>query len=98
MLKQHLFLIHINLKNLKGTKDDFFKFLNKRKIYPQFHYMPIYRIVKNINWNSNKFRNTEKYFKTAVSIPIYYNLTFKDQDHVIKSIKKYINIYKADYV
>ena len=94
----HLFLIHINLKNLKGTKDDFFKFLNKKKIYPQFHYMPIYRIVKNINWNSNKFRNTEKYFKTAVSIPIYYNLTFKDQDHVIKSIKKYINIYKADYV
>ena len=26
----HLFVIHINLKNLKGTKDDFFKFLNKK--------------------------------------------------------------------
>ena len=94
----HLFVIHINLKNLKGSKDNFFKFLNKKNIYPQYHYMPIYRIVKNIKFNLNKFRNTEKYYKTAVSIPIYYDLTFKDQDHVIKSIKKYINIYKVNNV
>ena len=94
----HLFLIHINLKNLKGSKDDFFKFLNKKNIYPQFHYMPIYRIVKNIKFSLNKFKNTEKYYKTAVSIPIYYDLTFKDQDHVIRSIKKYINIYKVNNV
>ena len=94
----HLFVIHINLKNLKGSKDDFFKFLNKKKIYPQFHYMPIYRLVKNIKYSLNKFKNTEKYYKSAVSIPIYFDLTFKDQDHVIKSIKKYINIYKVNNV
>tara|TARA_B110001450_G_scaffold252067_1_gene273144 strand:+ start:90 stop:1268 length:1179 start_codon:yes stop_codon:yes gene_type:complete len=92
----HLFVIHINLKNLKGSKDDFFKFLNKRNIYPQFHYMPIYRIVKNIKYNLDRFRDTEKYYKTAVSIPIYNDLTFKDQDHVIKTIKKYTNIYKVN--
>ena len=92
----HLFVIHINLKKLKGSKDDFFKFLNKKNIYPQFHYMPIYRIVKNIKFNLNRFRDTEKYYKTAVSIPIYNDLTFKDQDHVIKAIKKYTNIYKVD--
>ena len=94
----HLFVIHLNLKNLKGSKDEFFKFLNKENVYPQFHYMPIYRIVKNIEYNLNKFKNTEKYYKTAVSIPIYYDLTFKDQDHVIRSIKKYINIYKVNNV
>ncbi len=94
----HLFVIHLNLNNLKGSKDSFFKFLNKKKIYPQFHYMPIYRIVKNFKHNLNKFENTEKYYKTAVSIPIYYDLTFKDQDHVIRSIKKYINIYKVKNV
>lgn len=94
----HLFLIHINLKNLKGSKDDFIKFLNKKNIYPQFHYMPIYRIVKSTNFSLNKFKNTEKYYKSAVSIPIYYDLTFKDQDHVIRSIKNYINIYKIKNV
>ena len=94
----HLFVIHINLKKLKGSKDDFFKFLNKKNIYPQFHYMPIYRIVKNFKHSLNKFKNSEKYYKTAVSIPIYYDLTFKDQDHVIRSIKKYTNIYKVNNV
>ena len=58
--------------------------------------MPIYRIVKNIKYNLDRFRDTEKYYKTAVSIPIYNDLTFKDQDHVIKTIKKYTNIYKVN--
>ena len=60
--------------------------------------MPIYRLVKNIKYSLDKFKNTEKYYKSAVSIPIYFDLTFKDQDHVIKSIKKYINIYKVNNV
>ena len=94
----HLFVIHINIKKLKGSKDDFFKFLNKKNIYPQFHYMPIYRIVRNIKYSLSKFKNTEKYYKTAVSIPMHYDLTSKDQDRVITSIKKYINIYKVNNV
>ncbi len=94
----HLFVIHLNLKKLKGSKDDFLKFMNKKNIYPQFHYIPIYRIVQNTKYNLKKFKNTEKYFKSAVSIPIYFDLTYKDQDHIIKSIKKYVNIYKKKNV
>tara|TARA_Y100000992_G_scaffold194603_1_gene132300 strand:- start:447 stop:1625 length:1179 start_codon:yes stop_codon:yes gene_type:complete len=94
----HLFLIHINLKNLRGSKDNFFKYLNKKKVYPQFHYIPIYRLVKNIKLSLKKFRNTEKYYKTAISLPIYYDLTSKEQDHVIESVKNYINKYKVNNV
>ena len=94
----HLFLIHINLKNLKGSKDNFFKYLNKKKIYPQFHYIPIYRLVKNIKFSLKNFRNTEEYYKTAISLPIYYDLTSKEQDRVIKSVKNYINKYKVNNV
>ena len=43
----HLFLIHLNFEFLKNNKDYFIKYLNSKKIYPQFHYKPIYSLDNN---------------------------------------------------
>lgn len=37
----HLFIVKINFKYLKSSKDELINFLNSKKIYPQFHYKPI---------------------------------------------------------
>jgi dTDP-4-amino-4,6-dideoxygalactose transaminase len=89
----HLFIILINFKKLKASKDNFINFLNKKKIYCQFHYIPIYKF----SFYKSKIKNfygAEKYYNIGVSIPIYYNLKKIDQKRVINSIflffKKYI--------
>ncbi len=38
----HLAILNINFKKLKKNKDHFIKYLNKKNIFPQFHYIPIY--------------------------------------------------------
>ena len=90
----HLFIILINFKKLKVSKDNFINFLNKKKIYCQFHYIPIYKF-SFYKSKINNFCGAEKYYNTGVSIPIYYNLKKIDQKRVVNSIfaffKKYIN-------
>ena len=37
----HLFIIRVNFKYLKCTKNEMIKYLNSKNIFPQFHYKPI---------------------------------------------------------
>jgi dTDP-4-amino-4,6-dideoxygalactose transaminase len=88
----HLFIILINFKKLKVSKDNFISFLNKKKIYCQFHYIPIYKF----SFYKSKIKNfygAEKYYNIGVSIPIYYNLKKIDQKRVINSIFLFFNKY-----
>ena len=85
----HLFLINIKFSKLRNNKDNFMQFLVKNKILAQQHYIPIYKfkVCKEIKSN---FPGSEKYYKNTVSIPIFVNLKLKEQNKVIKKIKKYL--------
>ena len=63
----HLFIININFDKLNKKKDDFIKYLNKNKIFAQFHYIPIYkfRVFKE---RKIKLIGSEKYYKKSISI------------------------------
>jgi len=84
----HLFLININFEKLKKKKDHFFNYLKNNKIFPQFHYIPIYKfsIFKE---KKTKLIDSEKYYKNTLSIPIYVSLKEKEQKNIINKIKKY---------
>jgi UDP-4-amino-4,6-dideoxy-L-N-acetyl-beta-L-altrosamine transaminase len=84
----HLFLINIMFSKIKKSKDHFMKYLIKKNILAQQHYIPIYkfRVYKE---TSNHFPGSEKYFKNSVSIPIFANLNNNDQAKIIKVIKNY---------
>ena len=84
----HLFLININLNNLKKNKDHFLKYLVRHNILAQQHYIPIYKfkIYKEKKYN---YLGTNKYFKNTISIPIFVNLKIQQQNKIIKTIKNY---------
>ena len=90
----HLFLISLNFKSLKKDKDFFIKYLNKYKIFPQFHYVPIYRLKNFKIYKRANFPKSEIYFKKVISLPIYVDLSKKDQLFVINKISEYIRLYK----
>ena len=84
----HLFLINISFKKLKKNKDHFMKYLNRHNIFAQYHYIPIYKF-KIFNEKKRYLPGAENYFKNSVSIPIFVNLTNKEQNKIIKVIKNY---------
>ncbi len=85
----HLFLLSLSSQN-RLNKKNLMKFLFKNKILSQFHYIPIYKFsVFKEKVNLNNFQGAEFYFKKTISLPIYFDLSKKNQNYVINRIKFY---------
>tara|TARA_X000000950_G_scaffold285603_1_gene392026 strand:+ start:334 stop:1500 length:1167 start_codon:yes stop_codon:yes gene_type:complete len=86
----HLFIILINFENLKISKLNLLKKLRLNGIVAQINYIPtssFSNFKKDI-----KIRNTNSicFFKKALSIPIYYELTHKEQKYISLTIQNLI--------
>lgn len=88
----HLFLISIHFGIKKFTKDKLLKFFKSNNIFFQYHYIPIYKFKLFGNRINLKFyKGAEIYYKSTVSIPIFYNLTPVKQKLIIQ---KFISFFK----
>ena len=85
----HLFLISLNLKNLKCSKDKLFSFLNKKGLFPQYHYTPIFKFSFYKNKDREKYYGASEYYKNTLSLPIYFGLK-KTTKHIL--LKVYLNL------
>ena len=90
----HLFIIHINFNKLLINREKFFQILYKRGIITQIHYIPIYKHPIYKNLKNFLFENSERYFKTCLSIPIYPILKDKQVKYIAGVIKKIIQNFK----
>jgi len=91
----HLYILQIDFKKNKKTKQQLFKLFKKNNINLQVHYIPIFLhpyIKKNYNLKKSEFPNTIDYYKKSFSIPIYYNLNDKIIFKVSRLIKKFLNL------
>ena len=89
----HLYAIQIIPNKIKGIfRDNLLKELKKKKINATIHYIPIHYhpYYKKIGFKKNQFKNSEKFYEQAISLPIYPALKIRDIKYVIKIIKDYI--------
>ncbi len=84
----HLFIIIIKNFDLK-KKNKLIKYLLKRGIAVQYHYIPIYKF-KIFN-NDYHGKNSNYFYNKAISLPIYYSLNKQKQKYISKCIKKFFN-------
>ena len=83
----HLYLINSNFSH--NEKNKFFNFMKKKKIMIQYHYIPIYKFS---NFKGKYIgKNAEIYFKSTVSLPIYYELSRTKQNYVINKLKEFFS-------
>ena len=91
----HLYVLKINFKKFKTNKISFFKELKKTGILPQVHYIPVPKqpyYQKKVRSYEKKLQSSEKYYKRAVSIPIYPSMTLTDARRVVDSVKNVLGI------
>ena len=83
----HLFIIQVPQK----VRNLLIKKFIKSKIKTNLHYIPIYRhkIYKSFNFKTRNFKNSEKYYKEALSIPVYFNLKMTQQKKIVKIINSF---------
>lgn len=83
----HLFLIQTK------NRLDLYNFLKKNHILCQVHYIPIYKMpyYKKFGYSKHDFINSENYYKTCLSLPMYPTLSVKEQKYVINKIFEFLN-------
>jgi dTDP-4-amino-4,6-dideoxygalactose transaminase len=87
----HLFLISINFKEIRSTKDKLLKFLRKNNIFCQYHYIPIYKFkLFKPKIDLSFYKGAEYYYKNSFSLPIFYNLKENIQKKIINKIKLFL--------
>lgn len=84
----HMF--YIKLKNLEA-RTDFIEALKKDGVNCVFHYIPLHSAPAGHKFG--RFDGEDEYTtresERLVRLPLYYNLTLEDREHVIDSVKKY---------
>ena len=88
----HLFVIRFKQE---GRRDLAHKFLKKRNVLTQVHYVPVYR-HPYFERMMGKIRlpGAESFFKGCLSIPLYPNLSENDQDRVIEELGHFVGQFE----
>jgi len=84
----HLYIIKVDA----GIHDQLFAHLREHKIGVNLHYIPIYQqpYFEQLNMPFNDCPNAEQYYRSAISIPLFAQLTLDEQDHIIETIRAYL--------
>ena len=88
----HLYVVLVN-NTKKKVRNNLIIFLKKNKIFTNIHYKPIHLqpYFQKFGFKKGDFKNAEKYYEKAISLPIHPNLKKKE---VMKIIKKINNFFK----
>ena len=87
----HLFVIRLN--NPESRKS-VFEGLKKAGIGVQVHYIPIHTqpYYQNLGFHWGQFPRAEAYYHAAISLPIFPDLTFEQQDFVIETLSRLLKV------
>jgi len=85
----HLYVIELNLDALKCDRAAVFLALRERGLGVQVHYVPLHRhpyYQTRYGLTPEMFPNAEQYYQSAISLPLFPEMTDSDADYVIDSV------------
>ncbi len=89
----HLYIVKIDFDLFNCNKKELFLKLREKKIFLQYHYIPINKqpYYKNLAYGNENTPMMDNYYKKAISLPLFPKLSYEEQDYVIKSILEVLN-------
>ena len=86
----HLYVIRLNLGKLSKTHRQLFEELRQSGIGVNLHYIPVHMqpYYQNLGFKQGDFLEAENYYQEAISIPLYYGLTEREQEQVTKALQE----------
>jgi dTDP-4-amino-4,6-dideoxygalactose transaminase len=84
--------LKIDFQKLGKTRANLMNEFKRAEIITQVHYIPViaHPYFQKKNYKKDNFPNTFDYYNSALSIPLFYDLTDKQQLYVIAQVKRLI--------
>ncbi|WP_300316678.1 UDP-4-amino-4,6-dideoxy-N-acetyl-beta-L-altrosamine transaminase [Idiomarina sp.] len=86
----HLYVIRLKFNELSVTHKRVFEFLREQGIGVNLHYIPVHTqpYYQQFGFNADDFPEAMSYYREAISLPMYPNLTDDEQITVVKALQK----------
>ena len=86
----HLYVIRLKLNELKASRKQIFEALRAKGIGVNVHYIPVHTqpYYENLGFKLGDFPVAEAYYDTAISLPMYPDLTDDQIQYVYESLKE----------
>ena len=86
----HLYVIRLKLDQIRKTHCQVFQELRQAGIGVNLHYIPLHTqpYYKRMGFRNGDFPQSEKYYREAISIPMYFGLSEENQDRIIETLQQ----------
>ncbi len=86
----HLYVVRLNLPEMKKSRDEIFAALRGLGVGVNVHYIPVHLqpYYSNLGFGVGNFPEAESYYRECVSLPLYFEMTYAQQDYVVESLRK----------
>jgi len=84
----HLYVIQLQLDKIKKTHLEVFQGLRDAEILVNLHYIPVHMqpYYQAMGFTAGQFPQAERYYKRAISLPLYPTLTEQQQQKVVDTL------------
>lgn len=84
----HLYIVRVNFSSCKTTQKEVFEELRGKGILANLHYIPVYRqpYYRQFGYSVADYPESEKYYREAISISIFPDLSVDEQSFVAKTL------------
>lgn len=88
----HLYVVRFHVKKMKMSRKEIFKALQAENIGVNIHYIPVYLhpYYKQLGYEKGLCPNAEKVYEEIITLPLFPNMTDRDQQNVIEAVEKVI--------
>ena len=89
----HLYPIQVNTKKINKGRLEIFNALRDANIGVNVHYIPVHMqpYYRDLGFKPGDFPISESYYSNVISLPLFSQLSFDNQDVVVKTLKKILN-------
>lgn len=89
----HLYVLRINFDAIKLNKSKLMSHLKSQGIGSQVHYIPVARhpYYRTLGFLPESYPHAESYYKEALTIPLFYDLTNDQQHKIFDIFQKVLN-------
>lgn len=88
----HIYVVRMAFDQISKTKQQIFEEMKEQGVVLNLHYIPVHRqpYYEKLGFRQGDFPQSEKYYDEAFTLPLYYDLTNDEQDHIVESLRKFL--------
>ena len=85
----HLYIVRLDLDRVKKSKQEIFAGMKEHGVMLNLHYIPVHLqpYYRELGFGDGDFPVSEQYYREALTLPLYYDLTDAQQDKIIAALR-----------